>query len=338
MSGASRRFAVAHHTGSSQVGPEPLRWGVLGASSTVARLAVIPALAASPKASLVAVASLSGEAQDGDARVHASYDDLLADPDVEAVYIPLPNHLHRPWTEQAAAAGKHVLCEKPLAPDAADAAAMARACEEAGVLLAEAYMTPFHPRARALVEEVRNGRVGEIRSAEASFSFPLRDEANHRWRPECGGGALLDVGIYCLSPIVEIAGRMPSHVSAAARSTAGGVDASFAAFLDFEDGFSAHVWCSFEAPERQSLTVTGTTGRVAVETAFTAGPAETSFVVTDMDGAARVVETGGADPYRGMVDHFATVVRGGSSLRRPPAASVELLALMDRLRAAAELL
>lgn len=317
-------------------GPEPLRWGVLGASSTVARHAVLPALMASPKAEVVATASLSGHVPPPGVRAHDSYEGLLGDPHVEAVYIPLPNHLHRPWTERAAAAGKHVLCEKPLAPTAADAAAMAEACRVREVVLAEAYMTPFHPRDRAVVEQVRRGRLGGVRHARAGFTFPLRDDANHRWRPEFGGGALLDVGIYCLAPLVEIAGRQPERVSATARMTASGVDASFAALLDFGAGFAAHVWCSFEQPERQLLAVAGTAASIEVEHAFTAGTDETGFDVEEVDGSTIAVDTGGYDPYRGMVDHFQTVIRGGADLRRTPEDSVALLALLDRLRAAAE--
>ena len=335
MTAGPRQFAVPHHTGSHRPGPAALRWGVIGATSTVARLAVIPAIEASPKAELVALASLSGHAPSSDAKSYDAYEEVLADPDVEAVYIPLPNHLHREWTERAAAAGKHVLCEKPMAPTAADASAMHDACRTAGVMLAEAYMTPFHPRARAVVDEARGGRLGDVQHMQCTFSFPLRDAGNHRWQAACGGGALLDVGIYCLAPILEIAGRPPLRLFAAARTTPGGVDASFAATLDFGAGLAADVWCSFDAPERQTMVVTGTTGAVSIEQAFTAGPAETSFTIEGADGSSTVLDTGGADPYRGMVDHFQTVVRGGAHLRRPPEDSIALLALMDSLRAAA---
>ncbi|HEX2851050.1 MAG TPA: Gfo/Idh/MocA family oxidoreductase, partial [Acidimicrobiales bacterium] len=132
-----------------QPGTPPVRWGVLAATATIARHAVLPALAESPKCRLVAVASASqpagGYEAFGAERVLASYDAVVEDPDVEAVYIPLPNSLHAEWAIRAARAGKHVLCEKPLATSAVEASAMAEACDEAGVLLMEAYMTPFHP-------------------------------------------------------------------------------------------------------------------------------------------------------------------------------------------------
>ncbi|GAC1528665.1 MAG: Gfo/Idh/MocA family oxidoreductase [Acidimicrobiales bacterium] len=335
-----RSFAVPANPGAPAApgplpGPGPVRWGVLGSSSTVARLAVIPAILASPKAELVATASLAGVHPDGGGRAYASYEELLADPDVEAVYIPLPNHLHRGWTEAAAAAGKHVLCEKPLAPTAADAQAMADATRDAGVLLLEAYMTPFHPRDRALADHVRAGRLGELRTVQASFGFPLRDDTNHRWDPAAGGGALLDVGVYCLAPILAIVGHPPQRVAAAAVMTPSGVDATFTAWLDFGDGLTAGITCSFEVPEHQQLSLVGTQGRIDVETAFTAGPTHCGFDVITRDGAVERVDTGGADPYRGMIDHFQTVLRGGAPLRRTPGQSVALLTVMDDLRFAA---
>ena len=136
------------------------------------------------------------------ARTYQSYASLVEDPEVEAVYVPLPNSLHREWVERAAAAGKHVLCEKPLAPTAADARAMADACAAAGVALLEAYMTPFHPRARAVEALVASGRLGALRFGRAVFTGVLDRPDDHRWRPEMGGGALLDVGIYCVAPLL----------------------------------------------------------------------------------------------------------------------------------------
>jgi len=289
----------------------------------------------SPKADLVAVASLSGHPEMEGVRVHGSYEALLADDDVEAVYIPLPNHLHREWTERAAAAGKHVLCEKPLASTAADAVAMAATCADAGVVLAEAYMTPFHPRSRALLDEVGRGRLGPLRAARAGFTFRLRDPANHRWDPACGGGSLLDVGVYCLAPLLDVAASAPHRVSAHASLASSGVDRTFSAMLEFPGDFTAHVWCSFETPEEQVLALAGTAAAVHIERAYTPGVDDMSFTVVGVDGEASVVDTGGADPYRGMVDHFQTVVRGGSSLRRPPSASISVLRLIDRLREAA---
>src|SRR3954463_14351610 len=175
-------------------------------TARIARLAVLPALEASPKCTVVATASQSaGE----------SYDAVLGDPDVEVVYIPLPNSLQAEWTMRAAAAGKHGLCEKPLARSADEARTMALACEQAGVLLMEAYMTPFHPRSAMVADVLQRGRLGPLRFGRTAFTGVLKRPDDHRWRPEMGGGALLDVGIYCIAPLLMAAGgRAPASVRA----------------------------------------------------------------------------------------------------------------------------
>lgn len=311
----------------------------------VARLAVLPALVASPTARLVSVSSRSaapGRYDDfGAERAVPSYQDVLDDPEVEAVYIPLPNSLHAEWTARAAAAGRHVLCEKPLARNQPEAKAMAEACLAAGVVLMEAYMTPFHPRSAAMAELAASGRLGRLRFAHAAFTGVLSRTDDHRWRPEMGGGALLDVGIYCLAPILAAAGRPVEAVAASARTTGGGqgkgVDASFSGWLDLGRGFSAAIECSFEAPERQRLEIVGTEAAVVATRAFTPGPADASLTLCLRDGTSEQVETGGASCYLGMVEHFAAVVRGRAAPRRPPADSVALAGVMDRLARAAGL-
>ena len=317
----------------------PVGWGVLGATAQVAQKAVLPAIAASPTARLVAVAS--ERAADGGAgrfrpvRAYRAYDAVLDDREVEAVYVPLPNSLHREWVVRAAAAGKHVLCEKPLAPTATDAEAMAMACETAGVSLLEAYMTPFHPRAIALEALVASGRLGALRFARAAFTGVLDRRDDHRWRPEMGGGSLLDVGIYCVAPLLAAAGRTPARVEASATMAKSGVDVSFSGWLDFGDGFTATIECSFDAPERQLLEIVGTEGAVTIDRAYTPGPADTAMMLRHRDGRLEEIVAGGADPYREMIEHFQTVVRRNTVSRRPCAASITLLAVLERLRAAA---
>lgn len=313
----------------------PVGWGVLGATSMVARLAVLPALAASPAARLVCVASQSrdpGAFDDfGALRTYSTYHEVLEDPEVEAVYIPLPNSLHARWVTAAAAAGRHVLCEKPLATSQTEARAMASACGAAGVQLMEAYMTPFHPRAVALAGMLDAGRLGELRFAHAAFTGVLSRPDDHRWRPEMGGGALADVGIYCLAPMLAAAGRAPRAVAGAARRTPSGVDASFSGWLDFGDGAAGAIECSFEAPEHQRLEIVGTLAAVVIERAFTPGPSDTTIEFRHRDGSTERIETLGADPYLGMVEHFASVVRGRTPPARGPERSIELAAVLDQL-------
>jgi predicted dehydrogenase len=317
----------------------PLGWGVIGATAQVAQKAILPAIARSPSARLVAVASergLAGDAAFGARRIHRSYADLLRDPDVEAVYIPLPNGLHRPWAERAATAGKHVLCEKPLAPTAADARAIEAACASAGVALLEAYVTPFHPRAAAVDALLRSGRLGALRFARAVFTSTLGRPSDHRWLPEQGGGALLDVGVYCVAPLLSAAGRLPMRVAATATIAPSGVDSSFAGWLDFGDGFAASIECSFEAPERQSLEIVGADAALVVDRAHTPGPGDVAFAIRHRDGSLEQNATGGGDPYQAMIEHFAAMIRGEAP-RRTSGDSVALLAVLDRLREAARI-
>jgi len=318
--------------------PPPLRWGVLGATSYVAQRAVLPALAASPRACLVAVASESrgadGFPRHGAGHGYGSYDALLADPDVEIVYLPLPNSLHRPWVERAAAAGKHVLCEKPLAPTAVDGQAMIAACEGAGVRLLEAYVTPHHPRTAALEALVRSGRLGAPRFARAAFTGLLRRADDHRWRRDMGGGALLDLGVYCVGAVLRATRRLPVTVAASARLTAGGVDASFGGWLDFGEGLSAAIQCSFETPERQELELVGTHGAVLVERAHTPGPEDGTFSLRDRGGRVRTIRTRAADPYRRMVEQAHAVIREGAAPSWTTEESLATLGVLDALRAA----
>ena len=313
---------------------------MIGATSWVAQRAVLPAMVASLEARLVAAASERVDdagARFGAERSYRAYAELLDDPAVEAVYVPLPNSLHRLWVERAAAAGKHVLCEKPLAATAADAEAMAAACAAARVTLHEAYVTPHHPRARAIAALVASGRLGALRVARAVFTGVLSRRDDHRWRPEMGGGALLDVGVYCLAPLLAAAGRAPERIEAAASLTRSGVDASFSGWLDFGDGFTATLECSFDAPERQSLEIVGAEAALTVERAHTPGPDDVAFTLRHRDGRVENIVTGGADPYRAMIEHFGAVVRDGVPPGRSPEDSIATLAVLDQLRAAAGL-
>ena len=198
-------------------------------------------------------------------------------------------------------------------------------------------MTPFHPRAAAIDVLVRGGRLGALRFARAAFTGVLDRANDHRWRPDMGGGALLDVGVYCVAPLLAAAGRPPVRVTAAASMAASGVDASFSGWLDFGDGFTAAIECSFEAPERQSLEIVGTEAAVLVDRAFTPGPEDVAFTVRGRDGRSEEIVAGGADPYRAMIEHVRQVVRDGTTPRRSVADAVAVLAVVDRLREAAGL-
>jgi xylose dehydrogenase (NAD/NADP) len=313
--------------------------GVIGARSTVARLAVLPAIVASTRTTLAAAASLSGPPSPvwSDVSV-ADYQAVLDHPDVDAVYIPLPNAMHEEWTVRAAAAGKHVLCEKPIAASTESARRMRAACDEAGVLLAEAWMTPFDPRWAELMRLATLGLIGNITEIRSTFTFTIGPEAsnNYRWDPAQGGGALLDVGIYCLGPAVQLWGSTPSHIDTsitpAASSENASVDAATTAILRWGESRSAQIRCSFIADEEQRLELIGSDGTLLLEgDAHTGGIMATQIVYRTKDGTTSTINVAGADPYLAMVDAFAAAVAGEEPWERPIDESLNMLRLIEKI-------
>ncbi len=316
----------------------PVGIGVIGARSMVATRAVMPAIDTSDLAELVAVSSLGGPVPDPWHHLAVgTYDDVLAHPDVEAVYIPLPNGMHREWVERAAAAGKHVLCEKPIAPTVDDATAMAAACDAAGVALAEAWMTPFDARWSAAMDTARQGRLGTIIDVDSSFTFTIEAGDNYRWSADQGGGALLDVGIYCLGPIVEVWGADPDVIDATALWHTTGVDARTEATLSWVDGREARIRCSFVDTEEQRIEIIGDKASLIIEAhAHTGGERARGFVLAESDGRVSTTSVTWSDPYLGMVDTFARAVRGDAPWPRPMTSTLELLTLIERIASASQ--
>lgn len=304
----------------------------------VARHAVFPAIHASRGARLVAAAALGGPVPSPWAgHTVADYDAVIEHPDVEAVYIPLPNDLHQTWVLRAADAGKHVLCEKPLAVNVEAAQQMRTRCDSAGVLLAEAWMTPFDPRWERTFDLVADGLIGTVTEVTAAFTFTIGPDGadNYRWRPEHGGGALLDVGIYCLGPAVRLWGADPTAIEASVQLAASGVDAETTVELRWPGGRLARARCSFVDAEQQLLELVGTAGVLALDgDAHTGGRHATT--IRHVDGAGvHHISVEPDDPYRRMIDAFAEAVRGTQRWPRPVALSIEMLDLLTRIRDAA---
>ena len=246
-------------------------------------------------------------------RVGASYEEVLDDPEVDAVYIPLVNSLHREWTLRSLSAGKHVLCEKPLAMNASEADEMAGAADRARLLLMEAFMYRFHPRTRGFVESLQHPL-----HTNAWFGFTLSDPSNYRARAALGGGALLDVGCYAVSATRWILGE-PDEVFARIRRGGSGhdsVDMSVAALLHFPEGATASLWVSFESPEVQGLEVVERGATKSLEKPFT---------WRDTD-----------NPYVLMVESFGRSVIEDQPLAIPTSESVANMRVLDRIREAGD--
>jgi predicted dehydrogenase len=323
-----------------------LRFGVLGCAAIATRK-VIPAIQRSQRCEVVAIASRDAgraaatAAELGIARHHGSYDELLADDTVDAVYNPLPNHMHAEWTLRAAAAGKHVLCEKPLALDAAEARRMIDGCRDAGVVLMEAFMYRLHPlwqRVHALVAE---GAIGELQTIQAFFSYRNVDPENIRNIAAYGGGALMDIGCYPINVARWIFGAEPSVVAAAVRyDPVFGTDVLSSAVLDF-DGRHATFTCSTQIEDDQRVHLVGTAGRLLVEIPFNIPPDRPTRILRAAGGDPpvapdiEVITVPAADPYTVQADAFATAIREGAPVPIPPEDAIGTLTVIERIRSAA---
>jgi len=285
-----------------------LKWGVLG-TARIAEQQVIPAIAQSSNGRVVAVSSGSGAAAEyaGRLGILAAYDSheaLLADPDVDAVYIPLPNSLHVEWTVKAAAAGKHVLCEKPIALGPDGLAEAEAACDQQGVLLAEAFMYRHHPQLAVVRELLASGRIGRLVSVDARFHFLLDPAAgpNIRLDPDLGGGALRDVGCYPVDLMNLLVGAPPDQVVAISIER-GGVDTTTAGVLRYGD-VAGTFSCGFDAPAGDSALLIGAAGSIAIRRPFRPDRGGAVLVVTGADGSTETIEPDG-NAYVAEVEDFA---------------------------------
>jgi predicted dehydrogenase len=264
-------------------------------------------------------------------RVHVRYDALLADPEVDAVYVPLPNALHREWTERAAAAGKHVLCEKPLGVTADDAVSMAAVCSAHGVILQEAFMYRHHPQIARLAEMVRGGAIGGSWLVRAWFSFTT-SPGNIRLEPTLGGGGLLDVGCYAVNLSRLLLGEPESAAATAVFEDS--VDVRLAGLLSFSGGRAALVDCGLRAPLRQGCQIVGTEGTITLARPFQPEEDPPSFVVASARGTT-VIEIPGTNQYTRMLDDFAATVLDGVPSRYPASDAVANMRVLDALALAA---
>ncbi len=313
-----------------------IRWGVIS-TANIGRWAVLPAIQASQNGLLVAVASRDLEkarAFASDSQIpqaYGSYEALLEAEDIDAVYIPLPNSLHREWTIKAALAGKHVLCEKPLALNAQECQEMDAAAQEHGVKLMEAFMYRFHPRTEKVLEMVRSGVVGELRLIHSAFTFRVTRPENIRLNPALGGGALMDVGSYCVNISRTAAGCEPVEVQAVARWGASGVDEQLLGTLRFPTGALAQFDCALSLERREDYLLAGTEAFLSVPAAFL--PGKEAAKIREVRGRSEVKEhtLDGIDEYQLMVEHFSDCVLNDQPLRYPAGEAAANMRVIDAL-------
>ena len=298
-----------------------LRWGILGTARINRRL--IPAFRAARRSELVAVASRDRARADAYARQwsiprsFAGYQALLDDPGIDAVYIPLPNTDHVPWTLAAIKAGKHVLCEKPLVLDPADVDRIAAAAAAAHVIVEEGFMYRHEPLTKKVMKLVGEGAVGQVRAVVSGFTFALEEGANIRLDPALGGGSLWDIGCYPVTYAQLIMGHEPKMVFGTAHWHASGVDVEFMGMLRFDEGATANIYSSFNAPYRTWLEILGSDGALTVPNPFRPGPKETLDL--ERGGGIEHLEViGSPDIFIGEVEDFEASVLDGA----PPVVSL----------------
>ena len=326
---------------------ETVNWGVLG-TAHIGTGKVIPAMQRGAHSRIVAIASRDRATAEraatdlGITRAYGSYEALLDDPDIAAIYNPLPNHLHVPWTIRAMEAGKHVLCEKPIALNAAEAEQLLDARARTGKLVAEAFMvrhTPWWRRARALAQD---GTLGDVRAIQTFFSYFLDDPANVRNQPEIGGGGLLDIGCYAINTARYVFGAEPVRVVASIeRDARFGVDTLTSALLEFPGGRHLTFTCSTQLSPHQRATIVGTKARAEVLIPFNAPTDAPCRILVDdggdlAGGHARVESFEVADQYTLQGDAFSRAVLGQGALEFPIEDAIANMRAIDAVfRAAA---
>jgi predicted dehydrogenase len=302
---------------------ERVRWGVLGAAN-IALKKVIPAMQRGEWSRVTGIASrdpsraaAAAEAL-GIASAHGSYDELLDDPAIEAVYIPLPNHLHVPWAIRAAEHGKHVLCEKPIALSASEAETLLAARDRYGVLIQEAFMIRAHPQWITAVEMARNGTLGKVQSVIGYFSYHNVDPANVRNVAGMGGGGLLDIGCYLIHAARWVLDREPLGVSSLVNVDPSlGIDRLTSMLLDFGEAH-AIATCGTQMVPSQRVLILGDKGRLEIEIPFNAPPDRPCRIFVDDgavpgEGGRRTIEFPVCDQYTLQGDAFSSAIRGRSS-------------------------
>jgi xylose dehydrogenase (NAD/NADP) len=295
-----------------------VRWGILS-TAKIAQDDMLPAFRDAENAEVVAIASSNMKVKDialkfGISKVYESYDELLEDPSIDAVYIPLPNALHSHWVKRAAEKGKHVLCEKPAALTAREAEEMIEVCKKNSVIFLEAFMYQFHPQHQRVKEILASGEIGELKIMRVSLSFYLENKnGNIRMNQELGGGSLYDLGCYCIHSIRNVLSSEPIRIFASAqKDPEGQVDMSVAGIMELNNGMTALFDAAMDRTRRDHYEIVGTKGSIQVPRAFVPhlSNGEARIVVNTKDGMYREEKLIGHQ-YTLQVEYFSRCVLEG---------------------------
>ncbi|RSM89437.1 gfo/Idh/MocA family oxidoreductase [Kibdelosporangium aridum] len=319
-----------------------LRIGVLGAARIAPAALINPAKQLGDVEVAAVAARDTGKAKQyaakhGIPKVHEAYQDLLDDPEIDAVYNPLPNGLHGRWTLAALAAGKHVLCEKPFTANAVEAKTVADAAEQSGLVVMEAFHYRYHPMFRRALEVVRGGELGDVERIEAAMCFPLPRFSDIRYNLGLAGGALMDAGCYPVHLVRSLAGSEPKVLSARAKLHKPNVDRAMTAELRFDEGYTAEITCSLWSSDvlRISATVYGSNGMMSLTNPYMPQMFHRMTVVAS--GGKRVERFTKRPTYEFQLEAFVNAVRKGEPTLTPPRDAVDTMAVIDAIYTAAGL-
>ena len=323
-------------------GMEPVRWGVIS-TAKIGIEKVIPAMQRGTTSRIIAIASANEpRARDAAARlgietVYSSYEALLADPNIEAVYNPLPNHLHVPWSVRAMEAGKHVLCEKPIALTATEALQLVEAESRTGKRVAEAFMVRYHPQWRRARTLASDGTIGDPALIRVIFAYRNVDPHNIRNKLEMGGGGLYDIGCYAIAGARFLFNAEPLRaIATIGRDPTFKIDRLASGLIDFPGGRQLVFSSATQLAPRQSVEILGSKGRIAIPVPFNTDPARPSEIIIDdardlYGSGARVERFAPCDHYTLQGDAFSTAIRSGRPFDHPIADAVANMRILDAL-------
>ncbi|MEH7385958.1 Gfo/Idh/MocA family oxidoreductase [Bacillus sp. JJ1521] len=309
-----------------------VRWGILGAA-WIAKERLIPAIKGANNSRLLAIASRSEEKAREFAktysipRTYKSYEELLKDPDIDAVYIPLPNHLHKIWTIRAAEAGKHVLCEKPAALTIEEIEEMVFTCRKNKVVFMEAFAFRHHPEWYRLRKLIDSGQIGDVQNVQVRFSISVDNKDDIRLNPSLGGGVLYDIGSYCVNGIRYIMGNEPLEVQAFANYDVNEVDLSVIASMRFPKGRLAQFACTFQSDYNQSLEISGTEGIIKINFPFR----HPQITIQKNGKEETEVYKNPVNSYISQVEHISHCILAGKSPSFSPEESIANLKVIQSI-------
>jgi len=320
-----------------------IKWGILG-TAQIARTSIIPAIKSLNNCEVIAIASRSTKKAEnfatemGISKAYGSYAELLEDPEIDAIYNPLPISLHKKWSIKSANAGKPVLCEKPFAINAKEAEEMISVFSEKKLLLGEALMYRYHPLTQKFISMVKDGAIGEVRTVQSNFHVQIPNPDDIRFQKNTGGGALLDLGCYCVSIIRHITGEEPIEVKSFSELNNEGVDITFTGIMKFPSGVLGQFDCNLTSQFSCGYSVIGSKGKLLVDWGGMVAWPDEAFKIKYWDGENyQEIDVPETNHYKLMIDDFSNALLNGTELKFDIQDTINNMHAIDMLQQASKI-